>query len=113
MKKEIKGRYKVSQQLSDKTSALIMIASGVSVLLLMIYFGISLTSKGTFSAGSCSFTYRSAGGEYIYANRSSDLCDCTGIGSHWETYAVASQGTFCRITSNNSPLIVFITISLK
>lgn len=50
MKKESKGRYKVSEQLSDKTSALIMIASGISVLLLMIYFGVSLTSKGTFSA---------------------------------------------------------------
>ena len=61
MKKESKGRYKVSEQLSDKTSALIMIASGISVLLLMIYFGMSLTSKGTFSADTLT------DGNYIYS----------------------------------------------
>ena len=50
MKKERKSRYQTNEKLSSKTSSLLIVVSCISVLMLMIYFGVSITSKGTFSA---------------------------------------------------------------
>ena len=107
MKKENNKKFKVGEQLSSNTSSLIIIVSCISVLMLIAYFGVSLTSKGTFSADTCSFTFYSANkvnsseDGYIYVSKSSDSCDCTEIGSHWEAYYVTGYGNYCRISSNN------------
>ena len=45
----MKTRYNTREKLNSKTTPLLIIVSSISVLLLMIYFGVSLTSKGTFT----------------------------------------------------------------
>ena len=104
MKKENNKKFKVGEQLSSNTSSLIIIVSCISVLMLIAYFGVSLTSKGTFSAGTIT------NGNYVYSCPSGVI---QNIGSYYKCcpsdyptlgavsdgnslYALNSDGYLCK-----------------
>ena len=49
---DIKSRFNKIKQLDKNTSRLVIAVSCIALSLLIVYFGVSLTSKGTFSAAS-------------------------------------------------------------